>query len=230
MTAPQQGQLRRQPRGRRVGPGAGVGVRRAGGVAPGVQLASRRQPCRRAVRRERGGDRGDRHPTADAPPPRTRGDARGDLDDRRGPTPHWCNGSRTRRGWRVPISRERCRPPSRTRPRRWWARWTDRTAPCIRVAAYDYGMKRNILRRLAATGCETTVFPAETPAAEIAAGGFDGVFLSNGPGDPAVTPTASPPSGASSARCRSSGSASAINCSRWPSVEGRSRCGSAIAV
>jgi carbamoyl-phosphate synthase small subunit len=57
----------------------------------------------------------------------------------------------------------------------------------FRIAAYDYGMKRNILRRLAGTGCETTVFPAETPAAEIAAGGFDGVFLSNGPGDPAVT-------------------------------------------
>jgi carbamoyl-phosphate synthase small subunit len=57
----------------------------------------------------------------------------------------------------------------------------------FRVAAYDYGMKRNILRRLAALGCETTVFPAETPPAGIAAGGFDGVFLSNGPGDPAVT-------------------------------------------
>jgi carbamoyl-phosphate synthase small subunit len=57
----------------------------------------------------------------------------------------------------------------------------------FRVAAYDYGMKRNILRRLAAIGCETTVFPAETPPAEIAAAGFDGVFLSNGPGDPAVT-------------------------------------------
>lgn len=57
----------------------------------------------------------------------------------------------------------------------------------LRVAAYDYGMKRNILRRLAALGCETTVFPAETPPAAIAAGGFDGVFLSNGPGDPAVT-------------------------------------------
>ena len=56
-----------------------------------------------------------------------------------------------------------------------------------RVAAYDFGMKRNILRRLAAAGCETTVFPAETSPAEIAAGGFDGVFLSNGPGDPAVT-------------------------------------------
>jgi carbamoyl-phosphate synthase small subunit len=56
-----------------------------------------------------------------------------------------------------------------------------------RVAAYDYGMKWNILRRLAAMGCETTVFPAETPPADIAAGSFDGVFLSNGPGDPAVT-------------------------------------------
>ena len=57
----------------------------------------------------------------------------------------------------------------------------------FRVAAYDFGIKRNILRRLAATGCEATVFPAETPPAEIAAGGFDGVFLSNGPGDPAAT-------------------------------------------
>ncbi len=56
-----------------------------------------------------------------------------------------------------------------------------------RVAAYDFGIKRNILRRLASSGCETTVFPAETPAAQIAGGGFDGVFLSNGPGDPAAT-------------------------------------------
>ncbi|MDP9296832.1 MAG: glutamine-hydrolyzing carbamoyl-phosphate synthase small subunit, partial [Actinomycetota bacterium] len=57
----------------------------------------------------------------------------------------------------------------------------------LRVAAYDFGMKRNILRRLAATGCDATVFPAATPAAEVLAGGFDGVFLSNGPGDPAAT-------------------------------------------
>jgi carbamoyl-phosphate synthase small subunit len=56
-----------------------------------------------------------------------------------------------------------------------------------RVAAYDFGIKRNILRMLAATGMETTVFPAETPAADVAAGGFDGVLLSNGPGDPAAT-------------------------------------------
>jgi carbamoyl-phosphate synthase small subunit len=57
----------------------------------------------------------------------------------------------------------------------------------VRVAAYDFGMKRTILRLLAAHGRATTVFPATTPAAEIASGGFDGVFLSNGPGDPDAT-------------------------------------------
>jgi carbamoyl-phosphate synthase small subunit len=56
-----------------------------------------------------------------------------------------------------------------------------------RVAALDFGMKRNILRLLAAHGIETTVYPAETPAATLAHGGYDGVFLSNGPGDPAAT-------------------------------------------
>jgi carbamoyl-phosphate synthase small subunit len=59
--------------------------------------------------------------------------------------------------------------------------------PALRVAAYDFGIKRNILRLLAASGCETTVFPATTPAAEVLAGGYDGLFLSNGPGDPAAT-------------------------------------------
>jgi carbamoyl-phosphate synthase small subunit len=57
----------------------------------------------------------------------------------------------------------------------------------LRVAAYDFGIKRNILRLLAAHGCETTVFPAQTPASEIRETDFDGVFLSNGPGDPAAT-------------------------------------------
>jgi carbamoyl-phosphate synthase small subunit len=57
----------------------------------------------------------------------------------------------------------------------------------FRVAAYDFGLKRNILRMLSEHGCETTVFPARTPAAQVMAGGFDGVFLSNGPGDPAAT-------------------------------------------
>jgi carbamoyl-phosphate synthase small subunit len=59
--------------------------------------------------------------------------------------------------------------------------------PVYRVAVYDFGLKRSILRRLAAAGIEGTVVPARTPAAEVLAGGFDGAFLSNGPGDPAAT-------------------------------------------
>jgi carbamoyl-phosphate synthase small subunit len=59
--------------------------------------------------------------------------------------------------------------------------------PVLRVAAYDWGLKRNILRRLAAYGCEVTVLPALTPAEETLDAGYDGVFLSNGPGDPAAT-------------------------------------------
>jgi carbamoyl-phosphate synthase small subunit len=58
----------------------------------------------------------------------------------------------------------------------------------FRIAVYDFGVKRNILRMAAATGLDATVVPAETPAAEVTAGGFDGVLLSNGPGDPAATP------------------------------------------
>jgi carbamoyl-phosphate synthase small subunit len=56
------------------------------------------------------------------------------------------------------------------------------------VAAYDFGMKWNILRRLAAYGCSLHVFPATATAAEILALRPDGVFLSNGPGDPAALP------------------------------------------
>ena len=52
------------------------------------------------------------------------------------------------------------------------------------VVAYDYGVKRNILRMLVDRGCRLTVVPAQTPAAEVLAMSPDGVFLSNGPGDP----------------------------------------------
>jgi len=55
----------------------------------------------------------------------------------------------------------------------------------MKIAAYDFGMKRNILRRLSAHGCDVRVYPAATPASELLATGPDGVFLSNGPGDPA---------------------------------------------
>ena len=61
------------------------------------------------------------------------------------------------------------------------------TNPRYKVVAIDYGAKRNILRCLAASGCEVTVVPSDTAAEDILALNPDGVFLSNGPGDPAAT-------------------------------------------
>ena len=54
----------------------------------------------------------------------------------------------------------------------------------FKVVAYDFGVKRNILRMLADRGCDLTVVPAQTPASEVLAMNPDGIFLSNGPGDP----------------------------------------------
>jgi carbamoyl-phosphate synthase small subunit len=65
-------------------------------------------------------------------------------------------------------------PPARRAPRR------------LRVAAYDFGIKWNILRRLDVYGCDVHVFPARTAARELLAIDPDGIFLSNGPGDPAA--------------------------------------------
>ena len=58
------------------------------------------------------------------------------------------------------------------------------TAQKFHVVAYDFGIKRNILRMLSDRGCRVTVVPAKTPASEVLAMQPDGVFLSNGPGDP----------------------------------------------
>ena len=69
--------------------------------------------------------------------------------------------------------------------------WPDgfgrQTAAELHVVAIDYGLKRNILRCLASAGCRVTVVPATTSAEDVLARGPDGVFLSNGPGDPAAT-------------------------------------------
>ncbi|WP_170366423.1 glutamine-hydrolyzing carbamoyl-phosphate synthase small subunit [Ruegeria arenilitoris] len=73
-----------------------------------------------------------------------------------------------------------------------WA-WPDgyqrQEAPVHKVVALDYGAKRNILRCLASAGCDVTVLPATATTAEVLAHDPDGVFLSNGPGDPAATGT-----------------------------------------
>jgi carbamoyl-phosphate synthase small subunit len=75
-------------------------------------------------------------------------------------------------------------------------RWPDEAKGVVapderfRIVAYDFGIKRNILRKLVNSGCAVTVVPAQTPAAEALRLAPDGIFLSNGPGDPAGVPYA----------------------------------------
>ena len=69
----------------------------------------------------------------------------------------------------------------------WPQGYAPQTAPRHKVVAIDYGAKRNILRCLASAGCDVTVLPASASAEEVLALNPDGVFLSNGPGDPAAT-------------------------------------------
>ncbi len=98
------------------------------------------------------------------------------------------------RGWNGLEGTDLAREVSTREPYRWdetvWA-WPDghgrRTGPGRRVVAVDYGAKRNILRSLASAGCDVTVLPATATAADILAHDPEGVFLSNGPGDPAAT-------------------------------------------
>ena len=69
----------------------------------------------------------------------------------------------------------------------WPEGYARRLRPGLRVVAVDYGAKRNILRCLASVGCEVTVLPASATAEDVLAHDPEGVFLSNGPGDPAAT-------------------------------------------
>jgi carbamoyl-phosphate synthase small subunit len=72
-------------------------------------------------------------------------------------------------------------------PWQWGEGYGRRDHAEFHVVAIDYGIKRNILRQLAGNACKVTVVPAQTSAAEILALKPDGIFLSNGPGDPAAT-------------------------------------------
>jgi len=71
-----------------------------------------------------------------------------------------------------------------------WNAPASRPAPTFRVAAYDFGIKHNILRLLVDSGAKVRVFPATTSSDEILAYNPDGIFLSNGPGDPEAVPYA----------------------------------------
>ena len=98
------------------------------------------------------------------------------------------------RGWRGLVGLDLARDVSCRQSYRWdemrWA-WPEgykrQTETQHRVVAIDYGAKRNILRCLASAGCDVTVLPATATAEDVLALNPDGVFLSNGPGDPAAT-------------------------------------------
>jgi carbamoyl-phosphate synthase small subunit len=98
------------------------------------------------------------------------------------------------RAWKGLVGLDLAKGVSCTQSYRWdemrWA-WPDgytrREGAGLRVVAIDYGAKRNILRCLASVGCEVTVLPATATAADVLELNPEGVFLSNGPGDPAAT-------------------------------------------
>ena len=98
------------------------------------------------------------------------------------------------RGWKGLVGLDLAKDVSCTQSYRWdekrWA-WPEgyakREGAGLRVVAVDYGAKRNILRCLASVGCEVTVLPATATAEDVLALNPEGVFLSNGPGDPAAT-------------------------------------------
>ncbi|WP_309668027.1 glutamine-hydrolyzing carbamoyl-phosphate synthase small subunit [Tabrizicola sp.] len=100
------------------------------------------------------------------------------------------------RAWKGLVGLDLAKDVTCTQSYRWdeqrWA-WPEgyskRTGPGLRVVAIDYGAKRNILRCLASAGCEVTVLPATATAEDVLALNPEGVFLSNGPGDPAATGT-----------------------------------------
>ena len=99
------------------------------------------------------------------------------------------------------------------------------------VVCLDYGVKRNILRLFAGLDCKVTVMPATTSAEDVLAQKPDGIFLSNGPGDPAATGEYAVPvikDADQAPISRSSASASATRCWAWRSAPRPRRCIRAI--
>ena len=123
---------------------------------------------------------------------RDRGVMRGVISTSRPIRRSWSRRRGRFRRWMGPTWRRWFRPSSVTY---WTSRASARTSrrkcvgvkdapPQHHVVAYDFGIKQNILRMLVAEGCRVTVVPAETTAEDVLALKPDGVFLSNGPGDP----------------------------------------------
>ena len=116
-------------------------------------------------------------------------------------------------------------------PWEWGKGYGRQDKPEFHVVAVDYGIKRNILRLLAGAGCKVTVVPAKTSADDIMALKPDGVFLSNGPGDPAETGKYAVPvirAGDRARTSRPSASASDTRCSASRSAARPRRCIRAI--
>jgi carbamoyl-phosphate synthase small subunit len=102
---------------------------------------------------------------------------------------------RMARDWPGLDGRDMVKEVSCTQPSLWQAdagsTWISSTPVFDRpvsIAAYDFGIKENILRHLASSGARVTVYPADTPAKKVLSSHPDGIFLSNGPGDPAGLP------------------------------------------
>ena len=179
-------------------------------------LAQSRHPCHLRSR----------YPRPGSPSPNARRHARRPLFIRRNRAAKLVEKARAKSPpWPVSIS-----PAASPRPNSY--EWTQPVEPCspsdligappkrrYHVVAYDFGIKRNILRRLVHVGCRVTVVPALTSAEDVLALKPDGVFLSNGPGDPEPLETQvgkHPQTHRQEAR--SSASASAINCSASPAA------------
>jgi hypothetical protein len=169
----------------------------------------------------RGRDRGHRHPQADAHPARKGRPARRHRrrpDDAGEAAIELARSFPGMQGLDLARKSPRGQPTSGPRAVGTWMPGAWRAADRVfgrHVVAYDFGVKRNILRMLADRGCRVTVVPATTPAADVLALNPDGMFLSNGPAirNPAITPSRRSAS-CSQPECRCSASASATSC--WP--------------